>query len=347
MSVPYYGDFAEDATVLIPFNTFTSDDPSASATITNLADADIKVHKDGNATEIVTDGATIAINFDGVTGNHLITIDTSVHADYSTSSDYLVRINGTTVDGATINAWVGIFSIENRFKDVNVVSEANIDFGAAKKTSLNAATTDLTAITSDKASYKATGFALASVVGALNNAAAAGEVTTADTLMQYLKQLINILIGDPGVVTFKAEAAPGDAISLSEVIRAIHADVTGLNGASGSAWVTATGFNTTTPDAAGTATGLHSTTDGLINGLSIPTVNEIWAKAMSDLATGAPSATASVLTAINYLYEALRNKTLTTATLITIKKDNGTTDLMKATISDDTTTFTKEKFVSG
>ena len=86
--------------------------------------------------------------------------------------------------------------------------------------------------------------ATASVVGALDNAAAAGEVTNADTLMQYLKQLINILIGDPGVVTFKAEAAPGNAISLSEVIRAIHADVTGLNGANGSAWVTATGFST-------------------------------------------------------------------------------------------------------
>ncbi len=80
---------------------------------------------------------------------------------------------------------------------------------------------------------------------------------------------------------------------------------------------------------------------------SVPTVNEIWAKAMSDLATGAPSATASVLTAINYLYEALRNKTLTTATLVTIKKDDGATDLMKSTISDDATTFTKNEFVSG
>lgn len=80
---------------------------------------------------------------------------------------------------------------------------------------------------------------------------------------------------------------------------------------------------------------------------AVPTVDEIWAKAMSDLATGAPSATASVLTAINYLYEALRNKTTTTATLVTIKKDDGSTDLMKSTISDDATTFTKGEFVSG
>jgi len=113
--VPYLGDFAEDATVYMPFNTFTSDNPSASSTITNLADGDIKVHKDGSTTQITTDGATVAINFDSITGNHLITIDTSAHSDYATGSDYLVRIEGTTVDGGTINAFIGLFSIENRF----------------------------------------------------------------------------------------------------------------------------------------------------------------------------------------------------------------------------------------
>ena len=113
--ISYFGDFAEDATLYIPFNTFSSDDPSASVTITNLVDADIMVHKDGGTTQIATDGATVAIDYDTITGNHLITIDTSVDAAYSTGSDYMVRIEGTTVDGATINAWVGSFSIENRY----------------------------------------------------------------------------------------------------------------------------------------------------------------------------------------------------------------------------------------
>ena len=110
--ISYYGDFAEDDTVLIPFNTFSSNDPSASITITNLVDADIKVHKDGGVTPIAVDGATIAIDYASITGNHLITIDTSAHADYAVGSEYSVRIEGTTVDGATINAWVGSFSIE-------------------------------------------------------------------------------------------------------------------------------------------------------------------------------------------------------------------------------------------
>ena len=80
---------------------------------------------------------------------------------------------------------------------------------------------------------------------------------------------------------------------------------------------------------------------------AVPTVDEIWAKAMTDLAQGVPSATASVVTAINYLYEVWRNKTTTTATLITVMKDDGSTGLVKSTISDDATTFTKAEFISG
>ena len=81
--------------------------------------------------------------------------------------------------------------------------------------------------------------------------------------------------------------------------------------------------------------------------LSSGAVDEMWAKAMSDLAQGAPSATASALTALNYLYEAWRNKTTATATLITVMKDDGTTALVKATIGDVTGTFTKAEMISG
>ena len=108
----YLGDFPEDATVYIPFNTFTSNDPAASSTVTNLTENDIYVHKDGSIANIVSDGASVVINFDGITGNHLITIDTSEHADFATGSEYSVRIEGATVDAGTINSWVGAFSIE-------------------------------------------------------------------------------------------------------------------------------------------------------------------------------------------------------------------------------------------
>ena len=111
----YLGDFAEDATIYIPFNTFDSNNPQASVTATTLIASDLYVHKDGSVANLVTDGATIAIDFDGITGNHLITIDTSVSADYAIGSDYFVRIEGATVDAGNINAIIGSFSIENRY----------------------------------------------------------------------------------------------------------------------------------------------------------------------------------------------------------------------------------------
>ena len=67
-------------------------------------------------------------------------------------------------------------------------------------------------------------------VGAVNEAAAAGDPSATESVMQYVKQIVNILIGTAGIAAFPAEAAPGNAVSLAEVIRAIHVDVTGLNG---------------------------------------------------------------------------------------------------------------------
>lgn len=114
--VPYCGDFAEDDTVDIVFNAFTSNDPSASATITNFVNTDVHIHKDlGVSQRNNAAGITVTVDFDGITGNHAIKIDTSddtVGGFWVTGSEYQVRIEGTTVDGATVNAWVGTFSIE-------------------------------------------------------------------------------------------------------------------------------------------------------------------------------------------------------------------------------------------
>ncbi len=116
----YYGNILEDATIELTFNTFNSD--GASVTVTDLADSDIKVHKDGHVDQIATDGATVVIDFDGITGNHVITIDTSVDAAYTTGSNYEVRLEGITVDSQTINAFVGSFSIDNRAADITQIS---------------------------------------------------------------------------------------------------------------------------------------------------------------------------------------------------------------------------------
>ena len=80
--------------------------------------------------------------------------------------------------------------------------------------------------------------------------------------------------------------------------------------------------------------------------LSTDAITAVWAKAMSDLSAGAPSATASVLTAINWLYEAWRNKVTTNKTNKKIKvfKNDGVTVLTESDTTDDGTTFTKGEF---
>ena len=63
--------------------------------------------------------------------------------------------------------------------------------------------------------------ALASVVGALADAAAAGDPTSADTIMQYIKQLVNVLVGTAGVGTWPTAKAPANAVNIAEVLRGI------------------------------------------------------------------------------------------------------------------------------
>lgn len=251
----YVGDFVDDATVYIPFNTFDSNDPSASVTITNLASGDVEVWKNGVVQTTPGAGVTLTLNIGANNGSHLIAVDTSNTTDsgwFATGNDYQVRINGTTVDSATINAWVGSFSIQNRF-------------------------------------MRGTDSANTTVPDAAGTAAVPGDQ-------------MNLV---------------ADAITSAKIAdNAIAAE--------------------------------HLATDAITaDALAADAITEIWAKAMTDLAQGAPSATASVLTAINYLYESWRNKTLTTATLITIFKDDGTTELVRSTISDDATTFTKGEIVTG
>lgn len=114
--ISYYGDFPANATVYIPFNTFDSNDPTASVTVTDLANTDVHIHKDGGTTQRNNSaGITMSLNFDSITGNHLLAIDTSdtTVADFwQAGHEYQVRIEGATVDAGTINAWVGAFSIE-------------------------------------------------------------------------------------------------------------------------------------------------------------------------------------------------------------------------------------------
>ena len=159
--VPFYGDYDTTETVYLPFNTFDSNDPSASVTITNLVAGDIDIHKDGGLTQRSSAaGITVSVDFDGITGNHLVAIDLSDNTDagfYADGSTYQVRMEGTTVDAGTINAWIGSFSVgrmlrpttAGRTLDVASTGEAGVDFSNINGT-LDAADIGTDAITAAK-----------------------------------------------------------------------------------------------------------------------------------------------------------------------------------------------------
>lgn len=185
MSVAFYGDYDTTETVIIPFNTFDSNDPTASVTITNLVAGDLHIHKDGGTTQRSSSaGVTVSIDFDSITGNHIASIDLSDNTDagfYSDGSRIQVRMEGTTVDGGTINAWIGSFSIgcalrsttPGRTLDVTASGAAGIDWANVEgqgtsvdlsataidlcdDVTLTATTTDVTnAVTTDSASRTA------------------------------------------------------------------------------------------------------------------------------------------------------------------------------------------------
>lgn len=115
MSVAFYGDYDTTETVVIPFNSFDSNDPSESVTLTNLANTDVFIYKDGSLTQRTSfSGIAVDVDVDGIAGNHWVTIDLSDNTDagfYVAGSRYQVRMEGVTIDAGTVNAWIGAFSI--------------------------------------------------------------------------------------------------------------------------------------------------------------------------------------------------------------------------------------------
>lgn len=212
-----------------------------------LAQADMRLSKDGGAFAQKSAAGNATHDTDGWYNTTLSITDTA------TVGELILNIHQPA---NMLPVWLRWFVVEENIYDSWYAASA------AAGTELTALQTDLnngvdglgalkTLLDAIPTTMRGTdNAALASVVGALADGAAADEVTSGDTLVQYTKQLINILIGTPGVATFKAEAAPASGVSLSEVIRAIHADVTGI---AGSAMLTTAQVNTEVDNALNTA----------------------------------------------------------------------------------------------
>lgn len=112
--IPYIGDFILGQTLHIPHNTFAA----AGESITRATNGSIKIFKGSSITQRTSSAGVIDTeDHDGDTGTHLVSIDTSDNTDsgfYAPGNDYYIKVAGETIDGKSINRWVGHFSIENR-----------------------------------------------------------------------------------------------------------------------------------------------------------------------------------------------------------------------------------------
>lgn len=137
----YIGDFTPGKTIRIAFNTHKADGTPITLAGTPVA----KAYKDGSSTTEVTTGVTLTVDFDGLTGSHLLVVDTSADgAFYSAGSDFFVKLTAGTVDSiSVVGAELLQFSLANRSAlrptaadrtlDVAATGEAGLDFDNIKQ----------------------------------------------------------------------------------------------------------------------------------------------------------------------------------------------------------------------
>jgi hypothetical protein len=322
----YKGDFPANATVRMTFNTFDSD--GASVTITQLATTDVFVYKDGTVLADPDAGVTLDLNEGTGDGAHRVSVDLSSDVQYATGADYEVKFEGADIDGNEVNIFVGEFSIENRYQrgtdsaalasTLNTKVPNNLNTTASGNIGIDWANVENPTTALD---LSGTDIQLVDTATTVTDGAKDATVALADKLLAYTQ----LTLREDSAIAL-GRATEQEEINQSE----------GGFGEGSYANVTASQFK------------IAGEVNGARNDIAaVPTVDEIWAKVMSDLAQGAPAVDASVLTAINFLYESWRNKTETTANKITIYKDDGTTELVTSAIADAAGTFTKDEMISG
>jgi hypothetical protein len=107
--IPYIGDFHDGSTVRYMFNTTGSNGASIAPTTLGT----VKCYKDNTAGSVNTSGITTA-QFNSLTGVYSVSIDTT-NAFYTEAADYIVILEGSTIDGQSVTTPLFQFSIANRY----------------------------------------------------------------------------------------------------------------------------------------------------------------------------------------------------------------------------------------
>src|SRR3990167_631070 len=225
---------------------WTSHDAATGAneTMSGLALADIIIYKGVSLTQRSSTsgfaffgGDADGLDLDTFTGVNGVSIDLGDNTDagfYAVGSLFTVVLGPVTIDAQTVYTVLGTFRLVAA-EAIAGKPKADVDgwlgTAAATPTVAGVPEVDVTHVAGSTTSVSTLASSVATLladIGGVATAAADGDPTSTDLLFAYIKQLINILVGSAGVVTFPAAAAPGNAVSLAEIIRAIYDDTNAL-----------------------------------------------------------------------------------------------------------------------
>ena len=178
---------------------------------TVLAGSPVLSVLEGNNITPITSGVSVSVDRASVAGLNEATVVATGGNGYEAAKSYCIYISTGTVGGVSvIGEVVGQFTIAASAAAADLAN--GTDGLTALKTALDAIPTTAMRGTDNAA--------LASVLGALNDSAAAGDPTTNDTAVQYLKQIVNLLAGSSGIGTMPSAADPANGVNLFEMLRA-------------------------------------------------------------------------------------------------------------------------------
>lgn len=257
--------------------------------------------------------------------------DAIVHGNtFGNNSSGNITDAGTTTVEHHNRDWLSA-TVAGRTLDITAAGEAGLDLdntsGTISAAQLAADCITAAKLAADVATELQSGIAttadLLDKLGAVDEAAAAGDPSATESVMQYVKQIINVLMGSTGIVSMPAAAAPANNISLAEMIRAIYDDTNSLEG-------------TKIPDTL-SLNNINAEVDTALD------------TAMSELGVAAPTATPTVRTALMLMYMALRNKLVvqTAGTDALEIYNNAGTLIAKKLLTDDGSDYTEDEMISG
>jgi len=260
--------------------------------------------------------------------------------------------------------------------DVNIASTDNIALSAQQKLDVN--TEADTALTDYDAPTKAE---MDTTVGFENDAAAVGDPSTSESVMQYVKQIVNLLAGTTGIVTMPSGLDPANGVNLFEMLRAamgstfatatdsleqLQADHVTLQSDTDDLQTQIGTAGAGLSDLGGMSTGMkaevQTEVDSSVGGgtgtalTSIPwnsswdaevesEVNDAIDTVISELGVAQPATTPTLRTGLMLLYMALRNKTITQTSgtdALEVHNDAGTKITQKL-LTDDGSDYEEAK----